>query len=122
MSGGFVPVSAVLLRRRDFLKVFDTGDNCALHFSTFEGNKLAMVASMATLHELDSEHLIENAARMGALLLGCARCSSGMSSSRMCVARGCWWVCGSERRERFGSACPGSLRATPPRVSSGSAW
>ncbi|PYQ13512.1 MAG: aspartate aminotransferase family protein [Acidobacteria bacterium] len=69
LSGGFVPVSATLMRRSIFLKVFDNIDNCVIHFSTFEANNLAMVAGLATLHVLDSEGLVENSARLGALLL-----------------------------------------------------
>jgi ornithine--oxo-acid transaminase len=68
LSGGFVPVAATLMRRRIFEKVFQDIDHCALHFSTFEGNNLAMVAGLATLDALDSEGLVENSARMGALL------------------------------------------------------
>jgi ornithine--oxo-acid transaminase len=68
LSGGFVPVSATLMRRNIFLKVVDNVDNCALHFSTFEANNLAMVAGLATLNVLDSEGLIENSARLGAVL------------------------------------------------------
>lgn len=69
LSGGFVPVSATLMRRSIFLKVCDNVDNCALHFSTFEGNNLAMVAGLATLRVLDDEKLIDNSARLGAVLL-----------------------------------------------------
>jgi ornithine--oxo-acid transaminase len=69
LSGGFVPVSATLMPRHVFDKVFDNVDNCAIHFSTFEANNLAMVAGLATLHAIDSEGLIENSARMGALLI-----------------------------------------------------
>jgi ornithine--oxo-acid transaminase len=69
LSGGFVPVSATLMRRSIFLKVFNKVDNCAIHFSTFEANNLAMVAGLATLNVLDSEGLMENSARMGTLLL-----------------------------------------------------
>jgi ornithine--oxo-acid transaminase len=68
LSGGFVPVSATLMRRNIMLKVVDNIDNCALHFSTFEANNLAMVAALATLNVLDSEGLVENSTRMGALL------------------------------------------------------
>jgi ornithine--oxo-acid transaminase len=68
LSGGFVPVSATLMRRRIFEKVFHDIDHCALHFSTFEGNNLAMVAGLATLEVLDREGLVENSARLGALL------------------------------------------------------
>jgi len=69
LSGGFVPVAATLMRRSVFEKVFDNIDNCAIHFSTFEANNLAMVAGLATLEVIDSEGLVENSARMGALLL-----------------------------------------------------
>jgi ornithine--oxo-acid transaminase len=68
LSGGCVPVSATLMRRAVSDRVFDNIENCAIHFSTFEGNNLAMVAGLATLQVLDDEGLIENAARMGALL------------------------------------------------------
>jgi ornithine--oxo-acid transaminase len=69
LSGGFVPVSATLMRRNILLDVCDSVDNCAIHFSTFEANNLAMVAGLATLNVLDSEGLVGNSARMGALLL-----------------------------------------------------
>jgi ornithine--oxo-acid transaminase len=69
LSGGFVPVSATLMRRSISTKVYDTIDNCLIHFSTFEANNLAMVAGLATLDVLDSERLVENSAAMGALLL-----------------------------------------------------
>ena len=69
LSGGFVPVSATLLRRPIFLRVFDDIEHCAIQFSTFEGNNLAMIAGLATLRVLDDEQLIDNAARMGAILM-----------------------------------------------------
>jgi ornithine--oxo-acid transaminase len=69
LSGGFVPVSATLMRRWIAERVFDNIDHCAIHFSTFEANNLAMVAGLATLRALDSERLIDNSAQMGALLI-----------------------------------------------------
>jgi ornithine--oxo-acid transaminase len=69
LSGGFVPVSATLMRRDIFLRVCDNVDNCAIHFSTFEANNLAMVAALATLNVIEREGLVENSARMGALLM-----------------------------------------------------
>ena len=69
LSGGFVPVSAVLMRRDIYSKVFDSIEHSFIHFSTFEANNLAMVAGLAMLRVLDDEHLVENSARMGALLL-----------------------------------------------------
>jgi ornithine--oxo-acid transaminase len=77
LSGGFVPVSATLMRRDIYLAVCDTVDNCAIHFSTFEANNLAMVAGLATLNVLETEGLVENSARMGALLLERLRALQG---------------------------------------------
>jgi ornithine--oxo-acid transaminase len=39
------------------------------HGSTFAPNDLAMIAGLATLHELDEQGLVERSARMGDLLL-----------------------------------------------------
>jgi ornithine--oxo-acid transaminase len=69
LSGGHVPVGAVLTRKKIFDKVFDRMDRAIAHGSTFGGNDLAMAAGIATLDVLASERLIENAARMGEQLL-----------------------------------------------------
>ena len=69
LSGGFVPIGATLMRRSVYEKVCDNIDHCAVHFSTFEGNNLAMVAGLATLEVLDRERLIERSAETGALLV-----------------------------------------------------
>jgi ornithine--oxo-acid transaminase len=69
LSGGPVPVGAVLTRRDVFDKVFNRMDRAVVHGSTFAKNDLAMAAGIATLDVLESEHLIENAARAGERLL-----------------------------------------------------
>jgi ornithine--oxo-acid transaminase len=69
LSGGHVPIAAVLARKWIFDKVFDRMDRAVVHSLTFAGNDLAMAAGLATLEVLESERLIENAARMGARLL-----------------------------------------------------
>src|SRR5437588_254491 len=69
LSGGHVPVGAVLTKKWIFDKVFDRMDRAIVHGSTFAKNDLAMAAGLATLEVIESEHLIENAARMGARLL-----------------------------------------------------
>jgi acetylornithine/succinyldiaminopimelate/putrescine aminotransferase len=68
LSGGFVPVSAVLLRRAIYDSVYSSTDRAGIHFSTFSQNKLAMVAGLATLDVIRSEQLVERAARFGGLL------------------------------------------------------
>jgi ornithine--oxo-acid transaminase len=69
LSGGHMPVSAVLTRRWIFDKVFDRMDRAVVHGSTFAKNDLAMVAGLATLDVIESEGLMQNAARMGARLI-----------------------------------------------------
>jgi ornithine--oxo-acid transaminase len=69
LSGGLVPVGAVLVSRAAFDAVFDGMERAVRHGSTFGGNDLAAAAALATLRVLDSEGLIERAERLGALLL-----------------------------------------------------
>jgi ornithine--oxo-acid transaminase len=69
LSGGLVPVGAVLVSRAAFERVFDGMERAVRHGSTFAGNDLAAAAALATLRVLDSEGLVERAERMGALLL-----------------------------------------------------
>ncbi len=69
LSGGHVPSSAVLMRRRIYEKMFDRMDRAVVHGSTFAKNDLAMAAGIATLDVIEQERLIENAARMGDRLM-----------------------------------------------------
>ena len=69
LSGGHVPSSAVLMRRRIYEKMFDRMDRAVVHGSTFAKNDLAMAAGIATLDVIEHERLIENAARMGDRLM-----------------------------------------------------
>jgi ornithine--oxo-acid transaminase len=69
LSGGHVPVGAVLTRKHIFEKVFDRMDRAVVHGSTFGKNDLAMAAGIATLDVVTSEGLIENAARTGDYLM-----------------------------------------------------
>src|SRR6185312_5759056 len=69
LSGGHVPVGAVLGRRSIFDRIFNRMDRAVVHGSTFGKNDLAMAAGLATLDILESERLIENAERAGARLL-----------------------------------------------------
>ena len=65
LSGGHVPVGAVLMRKWIFDKVFNRMDRAVVHGSTFSKNDLAMAAGIATLDVLEAERLAENAARTG---------------------------------------------------------
>lgn len=69
LSGGHVPVGAVLTRKAIFDKIFNRMDRAVVHGSTFAKNDLAMAAGIATLEVLKSEKLIENAAARGAQIM-----------------------------------------------------
>lgn len=70
LSGGFVPVGAVAVRKWIFDKVFDRMDRAVVHGSTFSKNNLAMAAGLATLEVIEEEKLVENAAMLGEQILG----------------------------------------------------
>ena len=69
LSGGHVPVGAVLMRKAIHDKVFNRMDRAVVHGSTFSKNDLAMAAGIATLEVLKAERITENAAAMGERLL-----------------------------------------------------
>jgi ornithine--oxo-acid transaminase len=69
LSGGLMPIGAVLVSRAAFDRVFDGMERAVRHGSTFGGNDLAAAAGLATLRVLEREGLVERAARMGELLL-----------------------------------------------------
>src|SRR5881275_1754432 len=73
LSGGYVPVGALLLSRAVHEAVFDSMEHAVSHGSTFAPNELAMAAGLATLHELESEQLVERTAAQGERLLELTR-------------------------------------------------
>ena len=73
LSGGYVPVGALLMSRAVHEAVYDSMENAVAHGSTFAPNELAMVAGLATLQELDDEQLVEHSARLGGKLLELTR-------------------------------------------------
>ena len=68
LSGGYVPCGAIVARREIYQKTFSRMDRCVVHSTTFGRNNLAMACGLAALEVIDSEKLVENAARMGAML------------------------------------------------------
>ena len=69
LSGGYVPAAAIMMRRDIYQKTFSHMDRCVVHSSTFGRNNLAMAAGLATLQVIEDESLVDNAARMGDLLM-----------------------------------------------------
>ena len=68
LSGGFIPVGAVLTRKWIHDKVFSSMDRSVVHSSTFGQGNLAMAAGLATLDYIDEYKLMDNATQMGQLL------------------------------------------------------
>jgi ornithine--oxo-acid transaminase len=73
LSGGFMPIGAVLVSRWAFDRVFDRMKRAIRHGSTFGGNDLAAAAGLATLRALERGDLIAHSERMGNLLLELTR-------------------------------------------------
>jgi ornithine--oxo-acid transaminase len=69
LSGGHVPVGALLMRQRIYESVFDRMDRSVVHGSTFGKNDLAMAAGIVTLDLLTEGGIMANGARVGARLL-----------------------------------------------------
>src|SRR5438445_13075053 len=68
LSGGHVPIGALLTRKNIFDKIFNQMDRAVVHGSTFAKNDLAMAAGIATLEVIKTEKLVEQAAKRGAEL------------------------------------------------------
>ncbi len=65
LSGGFVPVGAMLCSEEVSDKVYSSMDRAVVHSTTFKNNALAMVAALATLQTIDDEELVDRARLMG---------------------------------------------------------
>jgi ornithine--oxo-acid transaminase len=107
LSGGHVPVGAVLTRKDIYDKLFNRMDRAVVHGSTFAKNDLAMAAGIATLEVIESEKLVENAARTGQRLLTAFK---GMAERHelLCDVRGLGLMIGIE----FGAPKSLKLRAS----------
>lgn len=65
LSGGFVPVGAVITRDRIMGAVFNNMERCVVHSSTFGQNDMAMAAALASIDVIEGENLCARAADMG---------------------------------------------------------
>jgi len=65
LSGGYVPVGAVITRPRIMDCVFDSMERCVVHSNTFGQNDMAMAAALASLYVIEEDKLVENAAEVG---------------------------------------------------------
>jgi ornithine--oxo-acid transaminase len=65
LSGGYVPVGAVITKPKVMDCVFNNMERCVVHSNTFGQNDLAMAAALASLHVIEEDRLVENAAKLG---------------------------------------------------------
>ncbi len=65
LSGGFVPVGAVLAKKWIHEKVFSSMQRSVVHSSTFSQGGFAMAAGLATLDAIERHGLIRRAAELG---------------------------------------------------------
>jgi ornithine--oxo-acid transaminase len=68
LSGGYMPVAAMVTSRQIYDKAVGTLERCYVHQSTFGRNRLSMAAGLATLRVIERDGLVKHAERMGALL------------------------------------------------------
>jgi ornithine--oxo-acid transaminase len=68
LSGGYIPVGAMLGSDESFDKVFSSMDRVLVHDSTFGSNAQAMAAGLATLHVIQTEAVVQNAEKIGTQL------------------------------------------------------
>jgi ornithine--oxo-acid transaminase len=68
LSGGYVPVGAMVTRREIYDRAVGTLERSYVHQSTYGRNRLSMAAGLAALRLVERDNVIEHAARMGKLL------------------------------------------------------
>ena len=69
LSGGYMPVAAMVTTREIHKKAVGTLERSYVHQSTYGRNRLSMAAGMATLRIIERDRLVEHAAQMSAVLL-----------------------------------------------------
>jgi ornithine--oxo-acid transaminase len=103
LSGGLVPVSAVLMSEAIYDSVYGSLRRAIIHTSTFSENSLAMRAALATLAVLESENLGRGrSSRAHCCAKGSAKSCTDSRWSKKFAAKGCCWASSSPRRVRCG--------------------
>jgi ornithine--oxo-acid transaminase len=68
LSGGYMPVAAMVTRREIYQKAVGTLERSYVHQSTYGRNRLSMAAGLATMRIIERDRLVEQAARIGGVL------------------------------------------------------
>jgi ornithine--oxo-acid transaminase len=70
LSGGYMPVAAMVTTREIFQQAVGTLERSYVHQSTYGRNRLSMAAGLATIRIIERDALTEHAANVGAFLQG----------------------------------------------------
>ena len=73
LSGGFIPIGAMLTTDKIFSSVYESMQDALKHSTTFGRNQLAMVAGLATLAAFDDEDIVARARSTGQALQAALR-------------------------------------------------
>ncbi len=68
LSGGYMPVAAMVTSRRIYQKAVGTLERSYVHQSTFGRNRLSAAAGLATMRIIERDGLVEHAAHMSDVL------------------------------------------------------
>jgi ornithine--oxo-acid transaminase len=68
LSGGYMPVAAMVTTREIFQQAVGTLERSYVHQSTYGRNRLSMAAGLATMRIIERDALVEHAAKLGAVL------------------------------------------------------
>jgi ornithine--oxo-acid transaminase len=68
LSGGYMPVAAMVTSREIFQQAAGTLERSYVHQSTYGRNRLSMAAGLATLRIIERDRLLEHAAHIGTVL------------------------------------------------------
>jgi ornithine--oxo-acid transaminase len=68
LSGGYMPIAAMVTTRIIFDAAVGTLERSYVHQSTFGRNRLSMAAGLATMRIIERDGLVEHAARLGRVL------------------------------------------------------
>jgi ornithine--oxo-acid transaminase len=68
LSGGYMPVAAMVTSREIYQKAVGALERCYVHQSTYGRNRLSMAAGLATIRVIERDGLVQRAAQMGAML------------------------------------------------------
>jgi ornithine--oxo-acid transaminase len=69
LSGGYMPVAAMVTSREIYQRAVGTLERCYVHQSTFGRNRLSMAAGLAAMRVIERDDLVEHAARIGGVLM-----------------------------------------------------